>query len=409
MARQLHRLTTKAVSNQKKPGYYADGGGLYLQVSPSRTKSWIFRYTLGGRAREMGLGSAASIGLLVARKRASGYRDLLHDGIDPIEARSARSAEDALKKAKAVSFQACADGYISAHRAAWKNTKHASQWENTLKTYCIPTIGPLPVQSVDTGMVLKVLEPIWSAKPETANRLRGRIESILDWATARGYRAGDNPARWRGHLNKLLPAIKKESRVKHHPALPYEQIGSFMADLKKEEGTAARALEFLILCSARTGEVIGSLPAEFDLNKALWIIPGKRMKGGKEHRVPLSPRSVEIIRAQLKLREAYVFPGRKADKPISNMAMLKLLERMKRKDLTVHGFRSSFRDWGAEQTAYSSEVLEMALAHAVGDKVEAAYRRGDLFEKRKRLALDWAKYCDQGKTAGKVTAIRKAG
>jgi integrase len=407
MARETQKLSAKAVANKKKSGYYNDGGGLYLQISGTGSKSWIFRYMLKGKAREMGLGSLNALNLSEARKKAAAGRGLLNDGIDPIEARNAQSAQNALAKAKAVSFQVCADGYISAHRAGWKNTKHAGQWENTIKTYCAPVIGSLPVHAVDTGFVLKVLEPIWSIKPETAHRVRGRIESILDWATVRGYRAGENPARWRGHLDKLLPAIKKESRVKHHPALPYEQIGAFMVALKAQDGTAARALEFLILCASRTGEVIGAKPEEFDLDKALWTIPAQRMKSHREHRVPLSPRAVAIVREQLKLNDSYLFPGQKSGKPLSNMAMLALLERMGRKDLTVHGFRSSFRDWSAEQTAYPHEVCEMALAHVVGDKVEAAYRRGDMFEKRKSLALDWAKYCETPKKAGDAIPIRR--
>lgn len=424
MKRQLHRLSAKAVENQKRAGYFADGGGLYLQVTASRSKSWIFRYTIGGKSREMGLGSINAIGLSEARKRAADNRLLLQDGIDPIAARNAQSAQEALKRAKSVSFQTCADSYIAAHRAAWKNSKHAAQWKSTIKTYCAPLIGALPVQDVDTAMVFKVLEPIWTAKPETANRVRGRVESILDWASARGYRSGENPARWRGHLKTLLPAIKKDGRVRHHPALPYEQIGAFVTDLKSEEGTAARALEFAILCAARAGEVIDCQSAEFDLDKALWTIPGKRMKAGKEHRVPLAPRAVEIIRAQIKLNNAYIFPGQKSGKPLSNAAMKATIERMHARNIAndgkgwfdpkqnrmvvPHGFRSTFHDWAAEQTAFPSEVRDMALAHTVGDKVEAAYRRGDMFEKRRRLALEWAKYCHQGKTTGKVTVLRKA-
>lgn len=393
MGRQLQRLTAKTVENQKRPGYFADGGGLYLQVSPSRSKSWIFRFTLQGKQREMGLGSLNAVGLAEARRRAGECRGLLTDGVDPILARDSRAAKAALDRAKAISFEACGKGFVESHKSGWKNAKHAAQWTSTLEAYVYPAIGALPVQDVDTGLVLKVLERIWSIKPETATRVRGRVESVLDWASARGYRSGENPARWRGHLDKLLPAIKKESRVQHHAALPYDQLGIFVSQLRVQAGTAARALEFLILCASRTGEVIGAVPAEFDLDKALWVIPAKRMKMGKEHRVPLSARAIDIVRGQVKLGDTFVFPGLKAGNPLSNMAMLKLLERMGRKHLTVHGFRSSFRDWGAERTQYPGEVLEMALAHAVGDKVEAAYRRGDLFEKRRRLLEDWAKFC----------------
>ena len=409
MARKINRLSAKTVSNQKSPGYFPDGGGLYLQVSPSGSKSWIFRFTLKSKPREMGLGALVTIDLAKARKRAASCRLLLVDGIDPIEARRAHSAQDALAKARIVSFQTCAEGYIAAHGGKWKNPKHAGQWKATLETYCYPVIGTLPVQDVDTGLIVKALQPIWTEKPETASRLRGRIQSVLDWATVSGYRSGENPARWRGHLDKLLAGIPKESRVKHHAALAYGDIGAFMKDLRNQNGTAARALEFLILCAGRTGEVINATPSEFDLDKALWVIPAVRMKANKEHRVPLVARAVEIVREQLKLGKAHVFPGLKAGKPLSNMAMLALLKRMGRDTITTHGFRAAFRDWGAEQTAYPSEVLEMALAHAVGDKVEAAYRRGDLFEKRRHLAADWAKHCMHSAKAGaKVTRIREA-
>jgi integrase len=408
MRREIHRLTAKAVENQKRAGYFCDGGGLYLQVTPARAKSWIFRFTLGGKPREMGLGGLLAIGLAEARKRAAECRHMLVDGIDPIEARRAHSAQQALSEARTVSFEKCAQGYIAAHGGKWKNPKHAGQWKATLETYCYPVIGALPVQSVDTGLIVKVLQPIWTTKPETASRLRGRIQSVLDWATVSGYRTGDNPARWRGHLDKLLAGIPKEARVKHHAALAYADIGAFMKDLRTQDGTAARALEFLILTAARTGEVIGARPEEFDLAKALWTVSGGRMKTGKEHRIPLASRSAQIIREQLKLGETYVFPGLKAGKPLSGMAMLMLLERMGRGDITVHGFRSSFRDWGAERTAYPSEMLEMALAHTVGDKVEAAYRRGDLFEKRVYLMRDWERHCATHVKGGKVVPMRKA-
>lgn len=408
MKRHLERLSAKAVANQRKPGYYCDGGGLNLQVSHSRTKSWIFRYTLAGKPREMGLGPEHDRSLAEAREAARECRRLLLAKIDPIEARDAKDAQAALAKARSISFGQCAESYIASHRAGWRSPKHADQWTNTLKTYAEPVIGALPIQDVDTTLVLKVLEPMWAKKPETASRLRGRIESVLDWATARGYRSGDNPARWRGHLDKLLPSLKKKLRVQHHPALPYGEIGAFMETLRAQEGTAARALEFLILTAARTGEVIGAKPGEFDPKKALWTVPAERMKAHKEHRVPLSPRAVTIVREMLEHKGEYVFPGGKEKQPLSNMAMLALLERMERDDLTVHGFRSSFRDWTAEQTNYPREVCEMALAHAVGDKVEAAYRRGDLFEKRRRLMLEWAKYCERRAKGGKVLKFGRA-
>ena len=407
MAREHNRLSPKQVQNKSKPGYYCDGMGLYLQVSPSGSKSWLFRFTLAGKAREMGLGPLHTVGLADARNKAADCRRLLLAKVDPIEARKKAAASSALDAARSITFTECATAYIKAHRAGWKNAKHAEQWTNTIETYCGPVFGALPVQSVDTGLVLRALEPIWTEKPETATRVRGRIESVLDWAKARGYRAGDNPARWRGHMDNLLPALKKKLRVKHHAALPFDQMGTFMGALRSQEGTAARALEFLILTAARTGEVIGAKWDEIDLSAALWTVPAERMKTGNEHRVPLSPRAVAIIRELRSTREGYVFRGQKDGTPLSNMAMLELLKRMGRGDLTVHGFRSSFRDWTAERTNYPREVCETALAHTVSNQVEAAYRRGDLFNKRAELMRDWAKHCNQIKRAAKVHVLRR--
>lgn len=409
MARHVERLTDRGVKNMKEPGYHTDGASLYLQVSPAQTKSWIFRYTRRGKTREMGLGSYLSHSLKEARDSAKTQRQILDAGADPIEARDAGAAKQVLAAALSVTFSKCAETYIAAHSASWRNPKHAAQWSKTIETYAKPTIGPLPVQGVDTALVVRVLEPIWTTKPETASRLRGRIERVLDWAKVRGHRSGENPARWRGHLDKLLPIMKRAGRVKHHPALPYGEIGEFMPKVRAEPGTAARALEFTILNISRTGEVLGAKPAEFDLKKAIWTIPAARMKAGREHRVPLTSRSVELVKAQLEAdpEAAYVFPGRSAGAPLSNMAMLELLRRTKRSDLTTHGFRSTFRDWAAECTNYPNELCEMALAHTLSDKVEAAYRRGDLFEKRRRLMADWTKYCNTPKAKGKVVPIRR--
>jgi len=408
MKRQLLRLSQKEVVNKRKPGYYPDGGGLYLQVSESGSKSWLFRFALNGKERQMGLGPFHTVTLADARAAAVECRKLLLAKIDPIEARKAKLAGEALNAARSITFNECATAYIKAHRAGWKNAKHADQWTNTIETYCGKVFGSLPVQGVDTALVLKALEPIWTAKPETASRLRGRIESVLDWATSRGYRTGENPARWRGHLENLLPTISKKRRVKHHPALAYDELGAFIASLRTQEGIAAKALEFTILTAARTGEVIGAKPEEFDLDAALWTIPVGRMKADKEHRVPLSPRAVAIVREMLEAHKGdYVFPGGKEGKPLSNMAMLALLERMGRDDLTVHGFRSTFRDWASERTNYPREVCEMALAHTVGDQVEAAYRRGDLFEKRANLMKDWARFCDMQKVSAEVLPISR--
>ncbi len=405
MNRKMLRLSPKGVVNLKTPGDYCDGGGLYLQVSKSGTKSWVYRYTLNGRARWMGLGPFHPVTLAEARIKALAARKLLLDKIDPLEARNAARDCRALEKARAVTFSGCAAAYIRAKRSDWKNAKHADQWTSTIDTYCGPIIGKLPVQDVDTALVVKVLEPIWTVIPETASRLRGRIESVLGWATVSGYRTGDNPARWRGHLDNVLPSLKKKARVKHHPALPFDQMGEFMESLRAQEGIAPRALEFLILTAARTGEVIGAQWDEFDLKAGLWTVPASRMKAGREHRVPLAPRAVEIIRALHQSQSDYAFPGQREGNHLSNMAMLQLLKREGRSDLTVHGFRSTFRDWTAERTNYPREVCEMALAHTVGDAVEAAYRRGDLFEKRRRLMLEWSKHCDNIKRAGKVLSF----
>lgn len=391
--RHHNRLSALAVGRLKEPGMYADGGGLYLQVSRSGTKSWIFRFALSGRAREMGLGPLHTVSLSEARDLALEARKLKLRGLDPIDARNAERSVQRLEDAKAVTFRQAAAAYIKANQAAWKNAKHAAQWEATLATYAEPIFGDFAVAAIDTTLVLKAIEPIWTAKPETASRLRGRIETILDWATVRGFRHGDNPARWRGHLDKLLPSKNKIRTVTHHAALPYKELPVFMQALADQGGVGARALEFTILTAARTSEVIGARWEELDVASATWTVPKERMKAGREHRVPLSASALKILEAMAEIRTSdYVFPGGKKDRPLSNMALLAALKRMKRSDLTAHGFRSTFRDWAAETTDYPGEVVEMALAHTVANKVEAAYRRGDLLEKRKGLMSDWSRF-----------------
>ena len=397
--------------SSKKPGFYSDGGGLYLRVTSATARSWIFRYMIDRKAHEMGLGKYPDISLAEARARATEARKLKALGKDPISERGVIRAAVRAEAAKAMIFKDAAKAHIDGHRAGWRNAKHAAQWEATLATYAEPIIGTLPVQAIDTGLVLKVLEPIWTVKPETASRLRGRIEAVLDWATARGHRHGENPARWRGHLDKLLPARTKVRRVEHHAALPFNELTGFMASLRAAEGVAARALELAILTAARTGEVIGAKWSEIDLLQKVWTVPGERMKTGREHRVPLSARALailkEIERDQV-ADEMFVFPGNKIGKPLSNMAFLMLLRRMDRDDLTVHGFRSTFRDWAAERTNFPSEAAEMALAHAVGDKVEAAYRRGDLFEKRRAMMEQWATACELLAHDNKIIPLNRA-
>jgi integrase len=406
---KLTVLKVAAIARAKVPGYYSDGGGLFLQISRFGTASWVFRYRVAGRLREMGLGSLDTIGLADARERARKAREQRLDGLDPIELRKTARLSARLDTAKADTFKDCAKRYIGAHQPSWRNPKHAAQWGSTLESYVYPVFGDLAVQAVDVGLVLKAIEPIWTKKPETASRVRGRIESILDWATARGYRQGENPARWRGHLENLLPASSKVRRVEHHAALPYPEIGAFIAELQQQEGISARALEFAILTAARTGEVIGARWDEINIAERLWTIPADRMKAGKEHRVPLSDAVLAIVEKMAESRQGdFVFPGGNVGRPLSNMAFLMLLRRMGRDDLTAHGFRSSFRDWAAERTNFPAEVAEMALAHAVSDKVEAAYRRGDLFQKRRQLAEAWAKFCAAAPPAGNIVPLRKA-
>jgi integrase len=407
MARTIGKLTALAVERAKRRGYYGDGGGLFLQVSPSGSKSWVFRFKDTGKLREMGLGPTHTVSLAEARDKARDCRKMRLEGLDPIEARRAERIKAKLDAAKVMTFKACAERYIGAHRAGWKNDKHAAQWPATLAAYVYPVFGDLSVQAVDVGLVLKAIEPVWTAKPETASRVRGRIESILDWATARDYRQGENPARWRGHLENLLPKKTKVHRVEHHAALPYAEMADFTDQLRQQEGIAARALEFAILTAARTGEVLGARWEEINIAERLWTVPAERMKAGKEHRVPLADAALAIIEEMSTIRQGeFLFPGGKSKRPLSNMAMLMVLRRMGRADLTAHGFRSSFRDWAAERTTFPAEVAEMALAHTVSDKVEAAYRRGDLFEKRRRLAEAWAKFCSTPPPAGRVVSLR---
>lgn len=404
MGRKKSAITIKAFNKLiKTPGLHAVGGapGLYLNVNPTFTASmnpascsWIYRYSLAGKRRDMGMGSLDDLSLDSARIEANVLRGQVRQGIDPIEHK--RQLEATKKKAniKTTTFQQCVNYYLEAHEDAWKNAKHRAQWRSTLETYACPLIGSLNIGEVDTGLVLRILEPIWKTKTETATRLRGRIESILDWASVRGFRSGDNPARWKGHLDKLLPKPSKVANSKHFAALPYKEISQFMQQLRNQQGIGAVALEFAILTAARSGEVRGATWPEIDLTERIWIIPGDRMKAGKIHRVPLSDAAIAIIKdMQDTCISDFIFPGTKEAKALSDMSLTAVLRRMERGDLTVHGFRSTFKDWASETTAYPRETTEMALAHAIGNKTEEAYRRGDLFEKRAQLMDDWARYC----------------
>ncbi len=407
-------LTAKTVAAAKHPHHgtpakpirLADGDGLYLQVTSGGAKSWLFRFMLAGRERVMGLGPVDGASLADARQAASAARALLRQGTDPIEHRVAarKAAAAATAKAAANTFRSVAEDYLAAHSAAWRNAKHRAQWGSTLATYAYPVMGSIPVAAVDTDAVLRAVSPFWTAKPETASRVRGRIEAVLDYAIARGLRDGVNPARWRGHMAKLLPSVKKVRRVRHHPALPWKAVGAFMAALRAREGTSARALEFAILTAARSGEVLGATWHEIDLAAGMWAIPAARMKAGREHRVPLSAPAMALLGVLRPLAAddaAHVFPGLKRGKGLSVMALDMTLRRMnnpvrwvdRHKDLiTPHGFRSTFRDWAGEATPHLRETAEAALAHVVGG-VEGAYARGDLLTKRKVLMDDWAAHC----------------
>jgi integrase len=391
------RLKALEVSRIHEPGLHPDGGGLYLQVTgaEAQARSWLFRYRVAGRERQMGLGSASLVSLSEARRKASEARRLRADGVDPIEARRAASERIKLDARRTMTFRECAEAFFAAKRAGWRNAKHAHDWRASLEQHAYPVLGPLPVGSIDTELVLKVLQPIWETKTETAGRVRGRIETVLDWAKVKGYRQGDNPARWRGHIDHLLAARSKVRPVVHHAALAYAELPAFMARLIGQGGVAARALEFTILTAARTSETLHATWGEIDVVAKVWTIPANRMKSGKEHHVPLSDAALaclDHLHILLGPDLPVVFPGTKTGRPLGGTAMLRVLAEMDRSDLTVHGFRSSFRDWAAETTYFPNEMVEMALAHAVGSKVEGAYRRGDLFLKRRQLMDAWASF-----------------
>jgi len=394
MARKINRLNARAAATITKRGRHADGGGLYLSISPNGGRRWVFLYRWHGKPTEIGFGSARDVKLARAREMASDARSKLAEDINP---------KDARKPLEGATFGECADRVIEAMRPSWRNGKHAAQWEMTLREYAAP-LRRLPVDTITTDDVLSVLKRLWHDKPETASRLRGRIERVLDAAKAQGLRRGENPARWRGHLDQLLPKRQRLTRG-HHAAMGYADVPAFIADLQSRQATAALALEFAILTAARSGEVLGARWDEFDLDHEIWTVPAERMKSGREHRVPLSRRALKIVKALHEARDGeFVFAGQKSGKSLSVMALAMVLRRMKVADATPHGFRSAFRDWAAECTNFTSEVCEAALAHVIENKAEAAYRRGDLFEKRRKLMDAWAAYCATPK-AGKVVAF----
>jgi integrase len=407
----INRLSELKVRRAQKPGMYGDGGGLYLQVRQGKTgtdgkavtaKSWIFRYEVEGRQRYLGLGSLDTIGLAKAREKAKNARELRLDGKDPLAEKKAQRAAAAAERARAMTFDECRDAYVTAHRAAWRSAKVARQWTQSLEDHISPALGKLLVKDIDSGLILKALEPLWTTKAVTAGRLRERIENILDWATARGARAGENPARWEGNLEYQLPKLAKVHKVAHMPALPYRDAGAFMADLRKRMDLAgAPALEFLILTATRTNEVVGARWSEIgkdaDTGLDIWTVPAERTKAHREHRVPLSPAALALL-ARLPRDGEFIFTGRNRGK-LGHNAMLQTLAAMGRTDITVHGFRSTFRDWAAERTDFPNHVAEMALAHAIDSAVEKAYRRGELLEKRAKLMTKWADYCASIDTA----------
>ncbi len=408
MALLIERLTPRRVATATKPGMYPDGNGLYLQVTKAGAKSWILRFRANGKRHDMGLGSYINVSLARAREKAKAARDKRDEGLNPLEARRKEQAERRLKDATMITFRDAAPKYIAAHEAGWKNEKHRWQWSQTLENFAFPVIADLPVAAIETGHILQILEPLWLTKTETASRLRGRLEKILDWARVRGFREGENPARWKGHLDQLLPKKSQVQKKENFPALPFAEVPAFMALLGQKEGISAIALQFQILNANRSGEVFGARWQEFDLDGAVWTIPAERMKMKKEHRVPLSSAAMDILRAMKAASQGeYVFPGRRGEQ-LSNMSLTTLIRRMHadeekqgrkgsldpklNKVAVPHGFRSSFSDWVSEKTDFSKEVREMALAHAIEDETEAAYRRGDLFQKRRNLMAAWADY-----------------
>lgn len=406
MAKTINRLSAIKVSKTNKAGWYADGAGLYLQVSKTGSRSWVYRYEIAGKERRHGLGSYPTQSLDDARTDADRCRKLRRQGIDPIEYKKQKNANQRLDNAKAFTFKQCALSYIDSHKLGWKNPKHEMYWRNTLETYAYPIIGELSVQHVDTGLVLAVVEPLWGTKTETASRIRQRIENILDWAKVRGYREGENPARWRGHLSTQLPERSKVQKVKHFPSMPYAKLPIYFNELRQVNTIAAKALAFTILTATRATEARECRWSEIDIKEKTWTIPPERMKGGNEHRIPLPDETLKILKEIKGYDSELLFPGIKHGQSISEATIRKLL-RKSHDGLTVHGFRSSFRDWCAEMTAYPREVAEAALAHTLGNATEAAYQRGDLFAKRFKLMNAWSTYCTTDKVESEVIPINK--
>jgi integrase len=391
------------------PGRYGDGIGLYLLVRGPDARFWLYRYTRPGRMREMGLGPAVgrgAVSLADARVKARRLHDAVREGRDPLAERDAARAAARSVQARGKTFGEVAGLYIAAHEAGWRNAQHRQQWTNTLRDHALPVLGAMPVDAIETGDVMSALEPFWRILPETASRVRGRIELVLDFARSRGWRTGENPARWKGHLANLLPARAKLAAVEHHAALPWREAGQFMAEVRKQDGVAARALEFAVLTAARAGEVVGANWDEIDLQQSLWTVPAARMKSAREHRVPLSDAAMDVLEFMTSLRNlgGCIFPGR-SGRGLYRRALTEVIRRIGRREITTHGFRSCFPDWCAE-TGQPSEIAEAALAHTLGNKTAAAYQRGDLLERRRRLMQAWAVYCARPALPASVARLR---
>ena len=414
MSRVKHILTVKKIESLKKVGLHKDGGNLYLKVTATGSKSWVFRYVINSKRHFLGLGGFKEIGLTKAREEAERLKTLLSQGTDPLDDRKRIEDEKLLELAKLITFKQCADAFLNKHIHELKNKKHIQQWRHTLEDYAHPIIGSMPIAWIDTEHVMQCLMPIWLTKNETASRLRGRIEQVLAWATVSRYRTGENPARWRNHLDKLLAKPSKVQTIKHHEALDYKLIPEFMRDLQQQDGVGARCLEFTIMTAARTGEAIGATWAEINLTDKLWTVPANRMKAKKEHTVTLSDQAINLLHA-MKAQQCsdYVFSGQSRQGNLSNAAMTSVLKRMgvktKENPITVHGFRSTFSDWVTEQTNHPSDVREMCLAHTIQNKAEAAYRRGSIIEKRFILMNDWANYLHPAAHSAKVLPFKGVG
>jgi integrase len=402
--RSYEKLTARRVSVNNQPGMHSDGGGLYLRIDKSGSKSWIYRYRVGQRQHDLGLGSTRVISLADARRKAVEITRQRLDGNDPLLERRALRHAEAVERAKTITFRQAAEQYIDAQAAGWRGGSNAQQWTASLTTYAHPVIGLLPVAAIDLGLVLRVLEPIWTTKPETATRVRRRVEAVLGWATTHGYRNGDNPARWSGHLENILAPRVRLAAVRHHAALPYGEMGAFMTALRQNETVPARALEFAIMTAARAGEVFGATWNEIDTKARIWTVPAARMKGAREHTVPLSDAAMACLG---KPGAGYLFPSPRGGRPLNKTVFhhLKRTVAWAGSDYTAHGFRSTFRDWCGDCTAYPREVVETALAHTVGNAVEQAYRRGSAIDTRRRLMEQWGRFCEQPAAAGKVVAI----